>query len=246
MTWLSKTELAHALGVTPERLTKWIRAGLPSTGRGGSQRFDAAAVAVWLQARGLAQPAPAAEPIATTREEAARLLRVNLRTLAGWLTEPGFPGKAGAPGRRDGYFPIDQIEAWRAARFGHAEAAGSDQALKALRQKSLGFDVDLKQLDVEERLGTVLDKEQHAQFLERVIATAKAVLEEFPDQLESLLPAKASPKLRRKLRLAADRQVRQVLRTLAELMRGDADEGGQESAGEEEPLETEVDQEGGQ
>jgi phage terminase Nu1 subunit (DNA packaging protein) len=222
MSLLSETELRQALGVPAKRLRKWMRRGLPATGRGRTRRFDEAAVAAWLTEHGLAQPAPPPEAIATTREEAARLLRVNLRTLAGWLTEPGFPGKAGTPGRRDGYFPIEQIEAWRAARFAHAPAAASDETSR-LRQKKLGFEVDEAQLDLETKLGTLLDKEQTAQLIERVIATAKAQLEEFPDQVDALLPAKAGPRLRSKVRRAAAKKIRQVLRTLAELVAGDTD-----------------------
>ena len=115
---LTFSELAEQLGLTRPALSALVRDGLPYTADKRRKLFDGDEVAAWLVANGHAERSPPAPTVAVTREEAAQLLGVHLRTLAGWLRHGDFPGRAGDRGARNGYFPIEEIEAWRARTIG--------------------------------------------------------------------------------------------------------------------------------
>lgn len=234
---LTAAELQAELAIDAKQLAAWVREGLPRTGRGKSARFDPAAVAAWLTEQGHAEPsAPAGDlpnpqppaAIATTRAEAALFLGVNLRTLAGWLTDPTFPGKAGSPGRTDGYFPLDQINAWRAARFGldHRSTAQTDETAAVKLKKAL-IEIDREQYEFEKELATILDFETIARANERGIATAKAQLEQLADMVDARLPAAAGRKTRKAIRRAVLECVEAVCDTLADAAMGDTDQAGE-------------------
>jgi hypothetical protein len=243
---LSAAELQAELAIDGRQLAAWIRDGLPRTGRGKHARFDPAAVAAWLTERGLAEPAEPSAPaeqsnaplpdapppaaIATTRAEAALFLGVNLRTLAGWLTDPTFPGKAGSPGRTDGYFPLERINAWRAARFGldHRSTAQTDET-DAVKLKKALIEIDREQYEFEKELATILDFETMARASERGIATAKAQLQQLADMIDARLPAAAGRKTRKAIRRAVLECVEAVCDTLADAAMGDTDEGDEET-----------------
>lgn len=223
---LSQTELQKTLGVKAARLKKWIAAGLPCVKKGRNRTYDLAVVATWLQKTGravLEGPAPIASQVAATREEAARILQISPRQLSEWLTDPSFPGKAGSPGRRDGYFPIDQIEAWRASRFGGDGRAAANGRTAELRARRLEQDIDEAQIEIEKLLGTILDAEETALLAERQIATTKAILEEMPDRIESSLGRGVAAKERRRIRKVVQQSVAMALAAIAEAAAGDKD-----------------------
>lgn len=244
---LSNQELRQRLGITQRRLTEWIREGLPFTPAGRKKEFDAAAVAAWLQQTGKARPAAAAAAptppqVATTRAEASLLLDVNLRTLATWLIDPTFPGKAGSPGRQDGYFPIAEINAWREARFGADRRSGgpSDEVSSAKLRKTL-IECDREQYEFERELKTILDYEETARLIARQIATAKALLEQMPDKVDSRLPAKFGPKTRRRVRRAIAEVLDETMQALAEMAAGDTDHASEDPDDDGEPADVPAD-----
>lgn len=222
-------ELQSALGVTPAELREWIKAGIPCTGKGRSRVFDPEAVEQWLLTTGRArEEAPlapsSADQVARTTAEAAKLCGVSKRVFADWMTEPGFPGKPGGPGRRDGYFPIGAIETWRAARFGADGRSGPvDDGERAIRREILEIDRDRKRAELErDVLGTLIDAEANTQFIAFLCATAKGVLQELPDRLLAKLPA-MSDKRRRIIRKETAAVIREVLEIFAQLVKGDDD-----------------------
>jgi hypothetical protein len=247
---LTAGELRKKFGFTSERLERLIKQGLPVKGKGAKRRFDAAAVARWMKsqaARGAvttarppdvaaAEKRDAAEPpkdaapaaadlVATTIHAAAEHLGVAPRTFAGWLTDPSFPGRAGSPGKGDGYFPIAQIRVWHLATHGvtaksktHDEEAAAAKRLKAL------IDCDSAQISFERELGSLLDRGQTERFLRRMITTAKALHEEMADKVDSRLPGSVPADVRKRIRQAVEEVVAEAMNALAEVSMGDQDE----------------------
>lgn len=220
-------ELQTLLGIKPAKLRKWIKEGLPCKRRGRSTTFDAAAVEQWLLDTGRAQKEAAPPPagvVARTIAEAAKLCDVSSRVFADWLKQPAFPGKPGSPGRRDGYFPIAEIEAWRVVRFGADGRSGAvDDGEKAVRREILEIDRDRKRAELErDVLGSLIDAEQNSQFIAFICATAKGVLQELPDRLLAKF-AGMSEKRRRFIRRETRKVVREVLEIFAQLVKGDDD-----------------------
>src|SRR4051812_10150663 len=77
---LTATELCASLHVDVAELAKWLEQGLPSTGRGRRQRFDAAAVAAWLTERGLAKK----PRIVARQKDVGEHFAVSARTVQNW------------------------------------------------------------------------------------------------------------------------------------------------------------------
>jgi hypothetical protein len=194
---LTAGELRKRFGFSADKLDRLIKQGLPVKGKGAKRQFDARKVAAWLKAQPKTErrkdgetaktkpPAPQRSSpeqspaiTAATIAEAAGHLKVAPRTLAGWLTDPSFPGKAGSPGKADGYFPIAEIQRWHLATFGVTARGGGegDEAAAAAKRLKAQIDCDRAQIELERQLGTLLDATEQERFLRRMIATAKAVL----------------------------------------------------------------------
>lgn len=251
---LTDRELRNKLEITPKRLSQLIKRGLPAAGRGKSRRFDPAKVADWLKGKGLAEETGAgererggerggADRVATTIAEAAILLGVSTRVFADWLKDSTFPGKSGTPGRRDGYFPIEQIQTWHQATHGiSARSSSSDAEAAASKKLKAQIQCDLEQLELERELATIADAAEIEKFLLRTISTVKAILGELPDKLLSRLPGKINRETRQKSRAAAVEVVGDALNAIAELIAGDQDE--TEDLPDDEEQKTATDQHG--
>lgn len=222
---LTRQQLLAELAIDAKRLAQWLKAGLPCQGKGKSQRFDAEKVLTWLLDKGFAQKDSAAGipsgPICTTRAEAARALGVDIRTLAEWLNDPSFPGKAGSPGRSDGNFPIGEIQTWRAAKF--ANATGGNEELTKLRVEQLQTKVEREKLELSRELGTIIDAEDVRNLIEASINTAKSILDQLPEQILANLPGKLPKELKRQIRDLCTRKVHEAYEAL-EGMSTDEDE----------------------
>lgn len=231
---MNAAELQALLGITPAELRKWIKAGLPHTGKGRKIVFEPAAVERWLLDTGRAEKPAAPSPagmVARTMAEAAQLLGVSKRVFADWVTEPAFPGKPGTTGKRDGYFPITEIEAWRAVRFGADQRSGAtDDGERAVRREMLEIDRDRKLAELErDVLGTLIDAEETTRFIAFVVATAKGVLQELPDRVLARMPSKLSAKLKKLIRKVVLSVVRETLEHLTQLVKGDDDAKGDDA-----------------
>jgi predicted DNA-binding transcriptional regulator AlpA len=231
---MNAANLQKALSVTPATLRAWIKAGLPCKGKGRDRVFEPAAVEQWLLDTGRAEKPAAPSPagvVACTMAEAALLLGVSKRVFADWATEPAFPGKPGTTGKRDGYFPIAEIEAWRASRFGaDARSGAADDGERAVRRQMLEIDRDRKLAELErDVLGTLIDAEETTRFIAFVVATAKGVLQELPDRVLARLPGKLPMKLRKLIRKVVLTVVRETLEHLTQLVKGDDDAKGDDA-----------------
>lgn len=219
---LSTAAIRKQLGVTQSRWNGWLRAGLPARKDGRKKVYEPAEVAKWLADRGELDAARAVYPgeLAETRDDAATALGVDTRTLAGWMKREGFPGKAGRPGKREGWFPIDAIETWRAETMLQADAEEEDSPSRRFNLARARE----KELDLEERLGRLVEADAVERFLLRVVNTAKASLEPLADKVVALLPAKTKGSVRTAVRKRVDDEVRGAFDLFAELLRGDEDE----------------------
>lgn len=168
----------------------------------------------------------AAGTVAKTKNEAAKLLKIHVRTLGEWLLEPGFPGKAGTTGKQDGHFPIAAIQRWHAARTGSdGRSTAIDEVELSTRREMLQIDRDRKLAELErDTLGTLIDAEEVTRFVTFVISNSKQVLQELPDRIIARLPGGMSPKARKVIRQVAAMVTRETLENLAQLIVGDADD----------------------
>jgi len=197
---LTFTELRELLGVTKPVLSRLVGEGLPFVlDHRRQKRFERAAVDAWLVEQGYAeveQPDPPvhAERVCLTYADLAEALgmqgRDPVRVIAGWAKMPGFPGRAGSPGRRDAYLPVDSIRRWAASQ-GAATNGGGDQDEELLRLRLERERLKLEREVREELLQAerLADVDEVGRVVSRSVANAKAVLEPLPDMVLSILPA---------------------------------------------------------
>lgn len=226
---VSHTELRDRLQVPETKLRAWIAAGLPRVKEGRTWRYDPAAVAEWLVANGHAEKpnaapvaAPASSPnslIAVTRDEAAHALGVSLRTIAEWCKDPSFPGRPGDPSKRNGYFPIAEIEAWRHAKDGTRAA----ESLISPRERLLRIRGDREELKYHKDRARLVDADEIERLLRRIIATVKAGLEPLGDELAEALTAEMREALGPELIRRVNRRLDDAYTVIAELLEGDTD-----------------------
>ena len=236
---LTFTQLRERLGVSAPTLTGWVKRGLPFTLEKRSKRFDGGQVRDWLIDHGVAKEesrapdqvggeSPEPEKIATTRGETAAHFGVSVRTIADWQRDEGFPGRPGSPGRQDGYYPLGKIETWlrdREALLGSLDSNAPSAAGGAgSRNAFWHVKAQRAQLELERELGTILDVEETAAFLERLVATARAMLESLPDKVVALLPPDVPDSVRSAVHQSVNQQLDAAYEILEELTRADADD----------------------
>lgn len=161
------------------------------------------------------------ETVAKTRLEAAQMLGIDERTISKWQQMPGFPGRPGDAGQRNGHYPIQQIEQWRDAR--QATRAAPDDRMAALRRRHLAASTRKKEVELRIRTGELIALADAQSIIVSAIAAARSELEAWPSKIAEQLGAKR-PKLKRWLLRAATKQVRQVLRALEDAVAEDADD----------------------
>ena len=213
---LGANELKAELAISEPQLRDWIREGMPTISR-KPRRFNEAAVHKWLLETGKLEPEPIPEQIATTRAELALLLNVNTRTVAEWLNDPDFPGHAGQPGRANGYFPVDKIRAWMAARPQYEdESSELNSALKRERLEKL-------RLENAETAGRLIDRAAVEGWVARKAALARQKLATLEPIVMGSLPPEVDARV--KAQLAADVRgiIDQMLTELARVYTDDSD-----------------------
>ena len=153
-----------------------------------------------------------AETVAKTTIEAAQHLGVNESTIDRWLKEPGFPGKAGDRGRRNGYFPIERIREWAQRSTANRSQADATNA----RHRELEARAATRELELDEKLGRLVDRDEVESLIVQQIATARSLLEEIPDAIAAAMPSKMPDRLRRLVTRIARRKVTQAIEALIE------------------------------
>lgn len=225
---LTPAQLAEQLAVPVARVEAWLAEGLPATTRDdGATVLEAAAVRAWLIQSGKAsiqESGIAAARVARTRHEVAHHFGVSQRTVADWLTDPSFPGRAGSPGRQDGYFPLEEIAKWWATRSDKGlEKAGEGAPGANARERLNEIKAEREAIKLAQDRQQVIDAEETERFLVRTIHAAKSVLEQLADRLDSRLPGEVSLELRAAIREVTQQTVEQACQQIAELVEGDQD-----------------------
>jgi hypothetical protein len=232
MTALTAPEIRGRLEISQRQLVRWMKAGLPYKGPQRRATFDGQAVAAWLVDQGHATrtaspapPPPTAGPVVRTAAEAAVALGVHRRTLAEWCKDPTFPGRSSSPGRRDGNFPLEMINAWRAG-----QATGSaEPGIDSPRTRLVSLRADQVELALARERGQMAPLDGVLRLFERHVSGAQRILEDLPDRLGKILPNKrptaaAWRQLRETFRGEAEQTVRDAFFVLSELLEAEQED----------------------
>lgn len=187
------TELRAKLGLSKRQWARLLKAGLPFTADARDKRrkqFDATAVRRWLIDHDFAVE-DAGEPIFQTKADCANYFRVSERQVGVWLNDPTFPGRAGHPGKRDGYFPAWQITTWRGAQT-LVSGNGADDALTAkareARARKIIVNSKLEEIKLAEKQRQVADVEAMRRLYVQTHALAKQCFRQVWPRIRELLP----------------------------------------------------------
>ena len=196
-------------------MSAWVRVGLP---RNRDKTFAPARVRAWLLKKGKAEPEERSdELILHTRQEVASYFGVNLRTVAQWLTEEGFPGRAGDPANhgQDGHFPVSTIAAWLRAN----KSAGDGNPL---RNRLLEIQVEDAEFEHRKKRERWVEVDEVVRRVQQGVNAAVAVLEQLADRQLSRLPSDPKRKikagdLRKIVRATATEAVDEVRDLIADI-----------------------------
>jgi DNA-binding transcriptional MerR regulator len=198
---LTFRQLHQELGIPQRLLRQLVDEGLPceAPAEGGGRLFDRATVDRWLIEHGYAEvEGPGAGQcgggqVVQTLHDLAQALDMKgkdpIRQISRWILEPGFPGRSGSAGRRDGYFPVDQIRLWLAARNGGGNSHNEELAELKIERERLRLEREIR--DEMLAAGRLADVDEVAQHNARCVANAKAVLEPMADAVVGILPTRA-------------------------------------------------------
>lgn len=225
---LSFTAVREQLDISQPVLTRLIRDGLPYTLNGRVKQFDEQAVARWLVDTGRAtvdEPAERISSVAVTRAECGRHFGVSVRAVAEWLLEDDFPGRAGRPGRQNGYFPLDEIEAWLRDRDATRDGGPESAVLPSqLRSKLLAVKIRREERRDSIEAGDLAPLSITIELVGRTIHIAKRLLETIPDEAAKMLPSTMPSDTKIAIIQQWRRRVYEVEDAIAEAILGDVDD----------------------
>lgn len=165
-----------------------------------------------------------------TRAEVARHFGVGPQTITDWLARPDFPGRVGQRFTGDGgYFPIDEIEAWRneqlkkAGRLPPDNEGDEDSCAEAIQQERLR---KLK-LENDELAGLYIDLEITKRAVVQITEIAKQrlyqLVESIPGLLPRQLPKATKNEVRNEIKAAIDCVTNEISIDIHKLKDGIAD-----------------------
>jgi len=219
---LTLRQLAKKIGVRESVVRIWIDEGLPHTGGKSRRRFEPTEVRDWLVENGKVAALPG--KVLQKRSEVAQHFGVSVRTVADWLLVESFPGKVGAPGRGDGYFPVDEIATWWSSQSDSARAPVSDEYRSQLNR----IRAEMAQLKLDQLRGKLVEVEAVERLLASSTSATRAILDALPDQVLAELPndeeikSRVTERVKRLLNDAYD-QISMVYLELAEAADGSSD-----------------------
>jgi len=186
--------------------------------------FDEQEVARWLVDNGKAtlDGETDGQRVARTRKECASHFGVHLRTLADWLEEPSFPGRAGTRGRRDGYFPLDEIADWIEQRDA-GRNGGPRVDLSEKRGRLLEIKISREGRKDQEEAGALAPIGDMVEIVQRLTHTAKRMLESVPEEAAKELPAKMPGDKKAAIVRRWRRRIEEIERAISEAIAGDQD-----------------------
>lgn len=222
---LAFAEIRDRLSTDSRTLRRLMRAGLPHRRLEGAPMFDWSEVARWLIATGRAVATTPAGPsnggsrVATTVAEVARHFRVAVRTVHFWLKEDGFPGKAGSPGRQDGHFPLEEIQAWLGTRGGE-----HNEEIAHLRLRRMTARTEREELKLAKTQASLAPRDEILAAIRNMNNQTAPLLDRLVDSLMKDAPPKLPAAARKKLRQLFASRISEAKQMLAETIAGDKDE----------------------
>lgn len=234
---VSSGEVCKGLGVTLTKLEEWRGKGLPCRKVKGKFRYDPFQVREWLLASGHAvvdevntdEEDDDTSAVYKTRKEVATIFGVNTRTVAGWLEDPSFPGRAGDSRARGGNFPARAIARWLRATGKQASIPPelaediSQPASSTAKDRILNLRGDKAELELRRMQGELIPLSDVVSFLERVQSYAKTVLTELPYRIAARLPSETEDRLRTIVHTETERTIDEVLDELSRKIDEDPD-----------------------
>jgi len=204
---MNSQELCAKLKITAKELDAQAAAGLPRAKVAGKWVYDEKAVARWIRERASnskpnparGTPAPQTEIIARTVPEACRLLTqmghpVSTRAFSQWITEDGFPGRAGRPGKQDAEFPLYAILEWRGAK--KSLNGEENQGELAPRSRLANARASLAELEVEKARGKLVARDEVMTAMQRLVVTGLSTMDGLADFAASLAEGPLAIKIR--------------------------------------------------
>lgn len=221
---LTSTALKKKLGISDSTFRRIIKEGLPFTKQGRCRKFDMPTVNAWLYEKGYAKKP---EKIAKTYAELARELGMTSRdpnrTIGKWAVMPGWPGRAGVPGKQAAYLPVEKIREWLAERGSDADTSG-DSELAALRREQARLQLEVSNRELHASLGRLADVDEVAQFNRQCVSDAMSMLEPLADEVVDLLPSSVRAATRRSVHKAVTEMLDNARESIARIIEGDTDE----------------------
>lgn len=151
-----------------------------------------------------------------TRGAAAKHFGVHSRTVAEWLTDPTFPGKAGTRGKQDGHFPIDAIGEWLRLRERNEDEADAEESEGGQLNSEIKRE-KLRKLKLanDETEGRLIDADSVRRLFTRSHALANQMLYQLVAAVPACLPTGAGAAAKQEVRRAVQRALDEVSGQLA-------------------------------
>lgn len=210
----SAKELGEELDTDLKVIRRWVKEGLP-TKKKRPLTFDHDEAISWLEANKKIA-AVEVERILVTRDDVAKHFNVNVRTVGHWLKEPDFPGRAGSPGMRDGYFPVDQIQEWRSERGPDYEDSELNQKIKLEKYRKI-------KLENDKEAGRLVERHVVEEWIAESMAILKQVLRQTQNELVGVLPSTLTKKQRTQCRKQIEASINKAQQSLADGFQEEAD-----------------------
>ena len=185
---------------------------------------------LWLKSTGkaveskppLSQAVPDGPGVLRTKGAVAAHFGVHKRTVGEWLDVPSFPGKSGGPGKSNGRFPVEAIEAWLVSE-GRTSSARPIGAQEGPHRDLLVVKVKRAQLELAREMNEVVSVAGVERFISRVVTGAASKLEEIPDRVDAVVADVMDSDQRLRIRKMIVDVVDGVRTEIAELVTGDED-----------------------
>ena len=175
---MTADQLCEALGITADQLAAFVRAGMPSKGRGKRRRFDPDLVGDWLLTTGRATL------IVSSLAEVGRHFGVSERTAAGWRAK-GMPGEPGA-------YDIDRIEQWR--------DQGESTTTNRFQAELMRIRAQRELLELEREQEKLIPVDEPIAFMAKTVTLATIYLEQMVERFPAHLPESMTPEVWQKVR----------------------------------------------
>ena len=162
----------------------------------------------------------------------AKHYKVSITTVNQWLIIEGFPGRVGDGGKKNGYFPVAEIDAWLLKREADRETGPSSKAARKVaqangmaavqtnsrRDRKLDIENQRSELKFNREMGLYVLKSDAVQVFQRHHAIAKQIFLPIPDILMGSLPVDLPEEIKTDAYKTLQDIIRNVCETFADAL----------------------------